>query len=66
MDLQMIPLLLTLLGVGVSCHFLPRFTRPGLSRTGVGFTLNFGSIWSWLLLGVMIVFPRVLHYIANS
>jgi len=29
-DLQAIPLLLTLLGVGVSCHFLPRFTRPDL------------------------------------
>ena len=36
------------------------------SRTGVGFTLNFGSIWSWLPLGVMIAFPRLLHYIANS
>jgi uncharacterized membrane protein len=36
------------------------------SRTGVGFTLNFGSIWSWLLLGVIIAFPRILHFIAKA
>jgi uncharacterized membrane protein len=36
------------------------------TRQGVGFTLNFGSIWSWLLLGVIIAFPRILHFIANS
>jgi uncharacterized membrane protein len=35
-------------------------------RTGVGFTFNFGSVWSWLLLGIIIIFPRLLHYIARS
>jgi uncharacterized membrane protein len=36
------------------------------SRRGVGFTFNFGSVWSWVLLGVIISFPRILHFIANN
>jgi uncharacterized membrane protein len=36
------------------------------ARKGIGYTLNFGSIWSWLLLGLIIAFPRILHFIANS
>jgi uncharacterized membrane protein len=36
------------------------------ARRGVGFTFNFGSVWSWVLLGVIIAFPRILRFIANS
>ena len=36
------------------------------SRTGVGYTLNFGNVWSWVFLGVIIAFPKVMHYIARG
>jgi uncharacterized membrane protein len=36
------------------------------ARRGVGFTLNFGSVWSWLLLLTIIALPRLLHYLSNG
>jgi hypothetical protein len=35
-------------------------------RRVVGFTLNFGSVWSWLLLLTSIVLPRLLHYLSTG
>jgi uncharacterized membrane protein len=35
-------------------------------RTGVGYTLNFGSVWSWVLLGTIIAFLQFLHYMARG
>jgi uncharacterized membrane protein len=36
------------------------------ARTGVGFTVNFGNVWPWLVLGIIITFPRLLRYIADT
>lgn len=36
------------------------------SRAGVGYTLNFGNVWSWVLLGAIIAFPRVMHHLARG
>lgn len=33
------------------------------ARTGIGYTLNFGNIWSWVLLAVIVATPRVLRYL---
>jgi uncharacterized membrane protein len=36
------------------------------ARRGVGFTLNFGSVWSWLLLLTIITLPRLLRYLSTG
>jgi uncharacterized membrane protein len=36
------------------------------SRTGVGYTLNFGNVWSWVLLGLIVAFPKVMHYFVRG
>jgi uncharacterized membrane protein len=32
-------------------------------RLGVGYTLNFGNVWSWVLLGVFIAAPLILRWV---